>query len=46
MIGGADSKDVNQGQLGNCWFVAALSVLAGEKRIWNKVCDKFVLNYY
>lgn len=41
VLGGAESRDVNQGQLGNCWFVAALSVLASEKKIWNKVIPDY-----
>ena len=34
---GVSIGDVTQGQLGNCWFVAACSVLAGVKVLWNKV---------
>ena len=34
---GISAGDVFQGQLGNCWFVAACSVLAGVKELWNKV---------
>lgn len=37
VIGNVDTRDVIQGQLGNCWFVAALSVLSSEKKYWNKV---------
>jgi calpain-5 len=37
VIGGISARDVNQGQLGNCWFVAALSVLTSEKKFLNKV---------
>ncbi|KAI3380734.1 hypothetical protein SNEBB_001556 [Seison nebaliae] len=36
-VDGISQNDVYQGQLGNCWFVAACSVLATEKSIWNKV---------
>ncbi len=36
-VEGISSGDVNQGQLGNCWFVAACSVLAGVKELWHKV---------
>eukprot|EP00096_Caligus_rogercresseyi_P010637 TRINITY_DN3959_c0_g1_i1.p1 TRINITY_DN3959_c0_g1~~TRINITY_DN3959_c0_g1_i1.p1 ORF type:complete len:635 (+),score=127.13 TRINITY_DN3959_c0_g1_i1:62-1966(+) len=31
------AKDVNQGKLGNCWFVAAAGTLAGSKPLWEKV---------
>lgn len=34
---GISSLDVSQGQLGNCWFIAASSVLATEKELWTKV---------
>lgn len=30
----ASSKDVTQGSLGNCWFVAACSALATVKPLW------------
>lgn len=36
-IEGASAKDVTQGQLGNCWFVAACATLAGVKELWHKV---------
>ncbi|XP_013401269.1 calpain-5 isoform X3 [Lingula anatina] len=36
-VEGTSSGDVSQGQLGNCWFVAAASCLANEKAIWQKV---------
>ena len=34
---GLAPSDLNQGQLGNCWFVAACSALALEKKLWDKV---------
>ncbi len=34
---GASSHDANQGRVGNCWFVAACSVLAGSRPLWEKV---------
>ena len=34
---GLDPSDLNQGELGNCWFVAACSALALEKKLWDKV---------
>ncbi|KAI0216937.1 Calpain-5, partial [Lamellibrachia satsuma] len=36
-VDGASSNDLIQGQLGNCWFVAACSCLAVHKEIWHKV---------
>ena len=33
---GADSADVSQGRVGNCWFVAAAGSLALEKDLWTK----------
>ena len=38
-IEGVSSNDVTQGQLGNCWFVAACATLAGVKELWQKVCQ-------
>jgi len=34
---GVGRHDVVQGKLGNCWFVAAASVLAGIDKLWEKV---------
>jgi calpain-5 len=34
---GVNASDMQQGQLGNCWFIAASSVLASEKSNWNRV---------
>lgn len=34
---GVGRHDVVQGKLGNCWFVAASSVLAGVPKLWEKV---------
>lgn len=36
-VEGANSGDVTQGSLGNCWFVAAMSCLANYKEVWNRV---------
>lgn len=36
-VDGASSRDTTQGKIGNCWFVAACSVLAGSKEVWKKV---------
>ncbi|XP_075062612.1 calpain-5-like [Mixophyes fleayi] len=34
---GISPRDLQQGSLGNCWFVAAISCLAGDPSIWKKV---------
>jgi len=34
---GVGRHDVVQGKIGNCWFVAAASVLAGVESLWEKV---------
>ncbi|XP_043560888.1 calpain-5-like isoform X2 [Chiloscyllium plagiosum] len=36
-VDGISSHDLNQGQLGNCWFVAACSCLALRDNLWQKV---------
>ncbi|KAL4646962.1 calpain-5-like [Arapaima gigas] len=36
-VNGISSHDLNQGQLGNCWFVAACSSLASIESLWRKV---------
>lgn len=42
-IEGASAKDVTQGQLGNCWFVAACATLAGVKELWHKVTWNYLV---
>jgi len=37
VIDGVGRHDVVQGKLGNCWFVAASSVLAGVPKLWDRV---------
>lgn len=37
VVEGLSSTDLNQGRLGNCWFVAACSALSLEKKLWEKV---------
>lgn len=34
---GISSHDLHQGQVGNCWFVAACSSLASRESLWQKV---------
>lgn len=36
-VEGISSHDLNQGEVGNCWFVAACSCLAGKPDLWQKV---------
>lgn len=36
-VSGIDTKDVTQGKLGNCWFVAACALVAQEAVFWRKV---------
>ncbi|KAI1903606.1 hypothetical protein AGOR_G00028930 [Albula goreensis] len=36
-VDGISSHDLNQGSLGNCWFVAACSCLALKPDLWQKV---------
>uniref|UniRef100_A0AAY5KUA5 Calpain 6 n=1 Tax=Esox lucius TaxID=8010 RepID=A0AAY5KUA5_ESOLU len=36
-VDGISSDDLNQGALGNCWFVAACSCLALKPDLWHKV---------
>ena len=37
VVNGVSTTDLNQGVLGNCWFVAACSCLASELKLWEKV---------
>ncbi|CAB1352312.1 unnamed protein product, partial [Coregonus sp. 'balchen'] len=36
-VDGISAHDLHQGQLGNCWFVAACSSLASRESLWSKV---------
>lgn len=36
-VEGISSHDLNQGEVGNCWFVAACSCLALKPDLWQKV---------
>ncbi|XP_035482413.2 calpain-5-like [Scophthalmus maximus] len=36
-VEGISSHDLNQGVVGNCWFVAACSCLASKPNLWKKV---------
>ena len=42
-VEGVSSNDLVQGEIGNCWFVAACSCLATHKSIWQKVRTTIVL---
>ncbi|RXN35283.1 calpain-5-like protein [Labeo rohita] len=35
-VNGISAHDLHQGQLGNCWFVAACSSLASREALWQK----------
>ena len=37
MVEGISHHDASQGHLGNCWFVAACSVLSGVPEMWSRV---------
>ncbi|KAM9728773.1 calpain-5 isoform 1-T1 [Menidia menidia] len=36
-VDGISAHDLHQGQLGNCWFVAACSSLASRESLWQKL---------
>nr|XP_014348911.1 PREDICTED: calpain-5 [Latimeria chalumnae] len=36
-VDGISAHDLHQGQVGNCWFVAACSCLASRESLWQKV---------
>ncbi|KTG15174.1 hypothetical protein cypCar_00010594 [Cyprinus carpio] len=36
-VDGISAHDLHQGQLGNCWFVAACTSLASRESLWQKV---------
>ncbi|OCT96411.1 hypothetical protein XELAEV_18014088mg [Xenopus laevis] len=36
-VDGISSHDLHQGQVGNCWFIAACSSLASREQLWQKV---------
>lgn len=42
-VEGISSQDLNQGIVGNCWFVAACSCLALKPNLWKKVSLLFLL---
>uniref|UniRef100_A0A8C1I960 Calpain 5a n=1 Tax=Cyprinus carpio TaxID=7962 RepID=A0A8C1I960_CYPCA len=43
-VNGISAHDLNQGQLGNCWFVAACSSLASREALWQKVSSCYIKN--
>ncbi|OCT93322.1 uncharacterized protein LOC414629 isoform X1 [Xenopus laevis] len=40
-VDGISSHDLHQGQVGNCWFVAACSSLASREQLWQKVIPEW-----
>uniref|UniRef100_A0A8C4QX26 Calpain 5 n=1 Tax=Eptatretus burgeri TaxID=7764 RepID=A0A8C4QX26_EPTBU len=40
-VDGISSHDLQQGQLGNCWFVAACSSLTLKEKLWRKVIPDY-----
>ena len=36
-VDGVSAKDVDQGRLGNCWFVASVACIAQDPLLLNKV---------
>ncbi|XP_064113944.1 calpain-5-like isoform X6 [Macrobrachium nipponense] len=40
-VEGVSANDVTQGQLGNCWFVAACATLTGVKELWHRVIPDY-----
>uniref|UniRef100_A0A671R7E7 Calpain-5-like n=1 Tax=Sinocyclocheilus anshuiensis TaxID=1608454 RepID=A0A671R7E7_9TELE len=45
-VDGISAHDLHQGQLGNCWFVAACSSLASRESLWQKVSQYSSLPYW
>jgi len=41
-VDGISAHDLHQGQLGNCWFVAACTSLASRESLWQKVSKRRV----
>ncbi|TTI30676.1 Calpain-5 [Bagarius yarrelli] len=42
-VNGISAHDLQQGQLGNCWFVAACSSLASREALWNKTVQVLLM---
>uniref|UniRef100_A0A672RVU7 Calpain 5a n=1 Tax=Sinocyclocheilus grahami TaxID=75366 RepID=A0A672RVU7_SINGR len=45
-VNGISAHDLHQGQLGNCWFVAACSSLASRDALWQKVIYYYCSKQY
>lgn len=39
-MNGAIEGDVLQGNVGDCWFLAALSALSARRDLWEQVCPR------
>ena len=37
VVDGVGPNDLNQGSLGNCWFIAACTSLSLDQKAWNRV---------
>ena len=45
-VDGISHHDATQGHLGNCWFVAACSVLSGGPEMWSRVVPEALQQEY
>ncbi len=44
-VDGASCEDFHQGELGNCWFVAACACIAQDPKLWQRVGDTYYSLY-